>query len=184
MDPYEVIKSICHFHDDDNTPTMLKKMTRLQIPTLCQKLGYKVGAEVGVYRGHFTKYFFNAIPDLEMFCVDMWRRKRLYRDTIKHLDGCNVKLIRKKSVDGAMDIKDGSLDFVYIDAAHDFDNVVIDIITWEKKVRPGGLIAGHDYHHNYKYGVMEAVDAYTKCHSINKWFLTRDLTPNWFWIKK
>jgi predicted O-methyltransferase YrrM len=45
----------------------------------------------------------------------------------------------------ADDFLDNSLDFVYIDAGHRFDDVVQDIIKWTKKVRKGGIISGHDY---------------------------------------
>jgi FkbM family methyltransferase len=38
-----------------------------------------------------------------------------------------------------------SLDFVYIDARHDYDSVMEDLEAWFEKVRPGGVIAGHDY---------------------------------------
>ena len=50
-----------------------------------------------------------------------------------------------------------SLDFVYIDACHDYRKVKNDICAWLPRVRSGGIIAGHDYdrHHG---GVMKAVD--------------------------
>jgi predicted O-methyltransferase YrrM len=39
---------------------------------------------------------------------------------------------------------DNSLDFVFIDAAHDLESVTKDIAAWWPKVREGGLLAGHD----------------------------------------
>ena len=57
-----------------------------------------------------------------------------------------------------------SLDFVYIDARHDFDSVLEDLDAWYDKVRPGGIIAGHDYLDGNlpagDFGVKSAVDAY------------------------
>lgn len=38
-----------------------------------------------------------------------------------------------------------SLDFVYLDARHDFESVYDDLLTWVPMVKPGGIIAGHDY---------------------------------------
>ena len=45
-------------------------------------------------------------------------------------------------------------DFVFIDAAHDKDSVLADITAWFPLVRPGGVIAGHDWQ---EAGVNDAV---------------------------
>jgi len=47
-----------------------------------------------------------------------------------------------------------AVDFVFIDAAHDYESVKQDILAWLPKVK--GIIAGHDYP-AYK-GVVMAVD--------------------------
>ena len=49
------------------------------------------------------------------------------------------------------------LDFVFIDAQHDYDSVKKDIEIWTPKLKPGGLLSGHDYQPNFK-GVIQAVD--------------------------
>lgn len=48
-------------------------------------------------------------------------------------------------------------DFVYTDAAHDYENVKADILAWLPKVRENGIIAGHDYYSPTP-GVIQAVD--------------------------
>jgi hypothetical protein len=58
-----------------------------------------------------------------------------------------------------------------------------DLIFWAKKVRPGGLIIGHDYYPFFRAGVMTAVDAYVKAHNIHDWYVTREKEPSWFWVK-
>jgi predicted O-methyltransferase YrrM len=50
-----------------------------------------------------------------------------------------------ESVSAAATYADGSLDFVFIDAAHDYQSVVDDIRAWGPKMKPGGTLAGHDY---------------------------------------
>jgi predicted O-methyltransferase YrrM len=47
------------------------------------------------------------------------------------------------------------VDFVYIDAEHDYEDVWQDISMWKPHIRPGGIIAGHDY--NVFPGVNKAV---------------------------
>lgn len=55
---------------------------------------------------------------------------------------------------------DHSLDFVFIDANHEYDSVVHDLATWAPKVKPGGLFAGHDYQGHGWDGVKMAVDEF------------------------
>ena len=57
----------------------------------------------------------------------------------------NIIKIRKSSVEAAKDFTDGSLDAVYIDASHDENSVREDIKTWRPKIKPGGVLSGHDY---------------------------------------
>ena len=62
-------------------------------------------------------------------------------EPVRHI----VNPIKMKSVDAAKLYEDSSLDLVFIDAGHSFDDVVADIKAWLPKVRPYGFIAGHDY---------------------------------------
>jgi hypothetical protein len=38
------------------------------------------------------------------------------------------------------------VDYVYVDARHDYCGALEDIAAWWPKLRPGGIMAGHDYH--------------------------------------
>ena len=51
-----------------------------------------------------------------------------------------------------------SVDFIYIDADHSEDSVRKDLNLYLPKLRPGGIIAGHDYVPNWP-GVRDAVDS-------------------------
>ena len=50
-----------------------------------------------------------------------------------------------------------SLDFVFIDAGHMYEEVKEDISLWLPKVKPGGVISGHDYSNKWP-GVAAAVN--------------------------
>ena len=53
---------------------------------------------------------------------------------------------------------DASLEFVFIDAGHSYEDVQKDIAAWRGKVKPGRMLGGHDYNqHNFP-GVVQAVN--------------------------
>lgn len=67
-----------------------------------------------------------------------------------------VRVLRIGSVEAARIFDDGTVDYVWIDANHNYEPVVADIAAWTKKIRPGGAIGGHDYTPEYP-GVQRAV---------------------------
>jgi Methyltransferase domain len=62
---------------------------------------------------------------------------------------------RMTSLEAAETYQDESLDFVLIDAGHEYQSVRADILAWLPKIRPGGILAGDDYPW---LGVQQAVD--------------------------
>jgi predicted O-methyltransferase YrrM len=64
--------------------------------------------------------------------------------------------LKMTSLEAAKYFNDGEVDFVFIDGAHDYDNVKADIAAWLPKLKPDGILAGHDYCANYP-GVIKAV---------------------------
>jgi predicted O-methyltransferase YrrM len=141
-------------------------------------LGFKTGAEIGVAQGFVSEFMCKNIPGLKLYCIDAWewyphnrwlpkgRAERHYERAKSRLAPYNAILIKKYSMDAIKDIPDNSLDFVFIDANHDFDHVMEDLINWTKKVRKGGIVSGDDYFVFKGAGVIEAVNAYTKAHGI------------------
>jgi cephalosporin hydroxylase len=65
--------------------------------------------------------------------------------------------IKLPSMEAVKLYPDHSLEFVFIDAAHDYENVKKDIIAWRPKVKPGGILAGHDYNKDACPGLVRAV---------------------------
>ena len=55
-----------------------------------------------------------------------------------------VNIVRSISWEAADLYPDNSIDFVFVDACHDYDSVSKDIFAWYPKVKVGGIIAGHD----------------------------------------
>jgi len=186
--------------------------TRNDLPGFFAEMGYKVGAEIGVWKGRFTERFVRQ--GLTMYAVDPWtpywqgqQKPGWLGDTQENHDGfykiaCwrlnryqNCTIIRKASVEAAPDFNDGSLDFVYIDGNHSFRYVAEDICVWEKKVRSGGIMSGHDYilTEDWTNHVQYVVDAYTKAFGLTLYVLgseipvsgeIRDHVRSWMWFKE
>jgi len=113
--------------------------------------------EVGSYSGESAVIFAKYVKTL--LCIDPWidgdAVYRLFVDRTARVD--NIQHKRAYSVEAALSVPDGSLDVVYIDAAHDYDNVKADILAWRQKLKAGGVLAGHDYGPHAP-GVIKAVD--------------------------
>lgn len=190
-------------------PYIIPDCSRNDLPSFFKEMGYKVGAEIGVYRGKFAKRF--AEIGLKIYAIDPWkpyfcsvrkkdsveREEYFYNKASGLLSRYkNVSIIRKTSMDALKDFKDESLDFVYIDAIHSLKYVVEDLDGWSKKIRKGGIVSGHDYvrrrprewESNH---VKFAVDAYVGAYRIKNWYILgsneygqkRDRCRSFMWIK-
>ena len=161
------------------------------------------GVEVGTAGGEFAEVLLDA--GLTLTCVDPWVTYPGYTDyrsqrTLNHVGwrarrrlrpyGDRVAVVRKMSVEAAADFADGSLDFVFIDANHGLRWVVEDLCAWAPKVRPGGVVSGHDYapcerERRQGHHVAEAVRAYADAYGVRPWFTVGwggDYTRTWFWV--
>lgn len=165
-----------------------------------RELGFKNGVEIGTYKGKFAETMCRLIPGLNLKCVDAWTvykdykdygvndlESDAYREASMRADGCGFELIKAWSLDAVRMFEDESLDFVFIDANHDFRHVTDDVDEWSKKVRKGGIVAGHDFfkNHHKRFGVREAIPAWCEANEISPLFsVTKDHCPSWFYVKK
>ncbi len=62
---------------------------------------------------------------------------------------------------------DESIDFLFLDASHQYEDVMADLSKWWPKIKKGGYLAGHDYYNNPEWGgVKKAVDEFFINHNI------------------
>jgi predicted O-methyltransferase YrrM len=175
------------------------KSTRTDLAKLFHTFEYKIGAEIGVAGGWHARNICRNVPGVKLICVDPWSAfnrsteaatQRAYETAQNRLRKFDVEFMRMTSMEAVQKIEDHSLDFVYIDGLHEFDPVIMDIICWTQKVRFGGIVSGHDYIEFYQGGIPKAVNAYTRAHNINSWYVTTNIsTPenvcqSWFWINR
>ena len=160
---------------------------------LMRDLGYTRGVEIGTNTGWSARCWCQRNHGMHLTCVDPYstysargsqkKQDSNYEKALAALKPYNAEIIRECSLDVVDSFEDDELDFVYIDGDHTFDPVMQDLIRWAPKVQENGLIMLHDYCVFTHAGIIEAVNAYTTCHRIDPWFVTRDSTPTAFWRK-
>lgn len=126
--------------------------------------------EIGSYAGESTKIFcenFGKVISIDPYIEDYdmndpachnMKLNDVYDVFIEntfHLN--NLKHIRKTSDDAVINLKGKSIDVVYIDGLHTYEQVRKDIHNYTPHIKPGGFICGHDYHPHWN-GVIRAVD--------------------------
>ena len=56
------------------------------------------------------------------------------------------KDLKMTSMEAVKKFENESIDFVFIDGSHEYEDIKNDIISWMPKVKKGGVLAGHDYY--------------------------------------
>jgi len=145
------------------------------------------GAEIGVLNGNTAGRLLRARPLLTHIMVDPWcvpgkdstywksadsnarkaqrEHEAAYKRTLKvtKFAGKRGKIMRMTSAQAATQVKEQSLDFVFIDGDHSYEGTKLDIQLWLSKIKPGGWIGGHDYKHEKRQdlnGIDKAVEEF------------------------
>lgn len=129
--------------------------------------------EIGCFKGRSTVAMCELIQkynkQINFFAVDHFKGSWEHQDdpTLKDLFKTFLKntkeynsyfmIIPQPSELAANIFDNNSLDFVYIDASHDYESVKQDLNLWYPKLKACGIIGGHDYEWG---GVKQAVDEF------------------------
>lgn len=192
---------------DQPSPIEIPNVNRKELARLFRRLNFRVGAEIGVESGAYSRDLCKCNPRAKVYLVDSWTAYKGYRDHVAQSkidafyekvqerlkDFNNYEIVRKFSMDAVKDFEDESLDFVYIDANHRFEFAAQDVGFWSRKVKRGGIVSGHDYIRQTGNHIVQAVQGYVYCYGIKPWFLLgrqakvlgeiRDDSRSWFWVK-
>jgi len=136
---------------------------------------FDAAAEIGVAAGQRSRGLLLA-GFRRVYLVDLWAHAPEMRGDLARSDEdheswyqqCLVNvaefadraiILRGWSHEMAERVADESLDLVFIDATHEYDSVMRDLTHWYPKLKPGGVMSGHDYLAP-EYTVRQAADEF------------------------
>jgi len=107
-----------------------------------------------------------------IYAVDTWQGTEQQGDFLADKDpdwllgefrkytscAANIIICKGPSADIAASFPDITADLIFIDGYHTYEGVRDDILAWRPKLRPGGILCGHDYGAPPWDGVKQAVD--------------------------
>ena len=151
--------------------------------SMIRERDYTIGAEIGCSKGQTTWRVLKRYKKLQtLYAVDLWapvpsevgggewyknwnfqRVKEIFDTNIRPYSN-RVIVLQGLSWEMAKQVEDNSLDFIFIDADHEYPSVMKDILAWTPKLKPYGMISGHD---SDVEGVKKAIDEL-----INDWVET------------
>jgi predicted O-methyltransferase YrrM len=158
---------------------------------LIRRAKAKTVIEVGSWLGLSTRHIAKTLPeDGVVYAVDHWLGSpnennsqfdmpNLYRQFLSNVIHENLahKIVplRMNSLEASQALKHIKPDLIYIDATHEFTNVMLDLIMWFPYVKGHGVLCGDDYYWGHDYPVKRAVDTFARENNL----IVRD--DGWMW---
>lgn len=148
-------------------------------------------AELGVNRGDFSKEIMCICTPEKFHLVDAWGSERYHLGLRKDIElmfkdqiALDKLIINQGlSTDMASKFPDKYFDWIYIDTDHSYEVTKAELQAYNNKIKPGGIIAGHDYSQGnwgkiLRYGVMEAVHEFCVKENWEFVYLTIEMSNN------
>lgn len=126
--------------------------------------------ELGVNLAHVSDFLLRRHPSLRWLGVDPYEGQ-IWTPGGEAVDGLQVRkvaqarlapygrraqlVIARSSDPRCRELGPKAFDLLFVDALHDEASALADLQTWAPRVRPGGIVAGHDYRRHFT-GVVRA----------------------------
>lgn len=182
---------------------------RVSLASMLNALDLRAYAvEVGTHRGDFAASFLSRWSGRYLYCIDPWYNPEGYEDQATYLpvsrgvDRCQdydvcvkamrevdptgrrYSLIKRLSLEAVEMFANESLDFVYVDADHTRPGIDNDLEAWWHKVKPTGLLAGHDIicpmepEGGWGRYIQPAVMEFSARHGVDVWIVAEPTSSN------
>lgn len=167
-----------------------------------------IGVEVGTHLGEYAEKILDVWKPGFLFCIDPYENSPDYSEQEKFLWGatrnrhdhymeaykrlerfiavsrCAIQQLT--SSQACLNFADDSLDFVYLDGNHREPYVSEDIRNWYSKVKPGGLLLGHDFvmsgeitTDNWDADIQPAIMQFAESQSLDLYMIPENDTLPW-----
>ena len=149
---------------------------------VARDLPHGIFVELGCLCGASTIYLAQQAPDAIIYAIDLWKDCDARGNPESFFDdfwvnvqkaGCvtNIRPIMADSAKAAQLFADKSVNFVFIDADHDYEPVTRDILAWLPKIKDGGCMGGHDYDYHVQKAVHRIFDNKAERVINNSWLV-------------
>ena len=118
--------------------------------------------EIGSWKGKSSSFMCveiaNSGKQIDFYCVDTFEGSvehqnnpelpmlyEIFKNNMKPVEEY-YRDLKMPSLQAVQQFADESLDFVFIDGSHEYEDIKKDIVAWLPKVKRGGILAGHDYY--------------------------------------
>ncbi len=152
-------------------------------------------AEVGVWKGDFSKRILNISSPNLLVLVDSWTFDEKVRGCAPQVEGeeplnqyffdqakketydkfknnHNVHILDLNSLAASSKYQDNFFDYIYIDAEHTYEAVTNDLKVWYPKLKKNGILFGDDYYWREEDDTLSLHKAYQEFiskNNIKKW---------------
>lgn len=163
----EFIASVNDSWEGNDPPLMTKEEVGLLVRLIEERSDkIKVAVELGCYSGKTSILLAAALPDqAQLYCVDnfcingSYVRDHVVEDLFPKYP--NITLIEKTTRQAAVYFQ-LPIDLLIVDADHQDHSMIEDLQDWLPKVKPGSVVAFHDYFNPDFPSVARRVEEFTQ----------------------
>lgn len=137
-----------------------------------------IGCELGVFEGDFSEILIQSNKFTKLFLVDIFNGEasnfgKEYKDASvlenqvknRFKEYSSIEIIKNDSLSFLISLPDNSLDFIYIDTVHSYDQTKLELEESYRVIKNNGFVCGHDYCEMFS-GVIQSVQEFISKHNL------------------